>query len=87
MSIKVNSRPLLKFKPHVFLPGLFVGAALADKIVLENGDTLTGTVEKVVEGKLTFKPSIPDRLRSRSGRSNRSLPTIPSRSISRAVRS
>ena len=34
---------------------IFVGAALADKIVLENGDTLTGTVEKVVEGKLTFK--------------------------------
>ena len=34
---------------------VFVGVAFADKIVLENGDTLTGTVEKVVDGKLTFK--------------------------------
>jgi len=36
----------------LFLMG--VGEALADKIILENGDTLTGTVEKVVDGKLTF---------------------------------
>ena len=34
---------------------LCFGQALADKIVLENGDTLTGTVEKVVGGKLTLK--------------------------------
>jgi putative salt-induced outer membrane protein YdiY len=31
-----------------------VGDALADKIILENGDALTGTVEKVIDGKLTF---------------------------------
>jgi putative salt-induced outer membrane protein YdiY len=31
-----------------------VGEALADKIILENGDALTGTVEKVIDGKLTF---------------------------------
>ena len=29
--------------------------AVADKVILENGDILTGTVEKVVEGKLTLK--------------------------------
>jgi putative salt-induced outer membrane protein YdiY len=31
-----------------------VGEALADKIILENGDQLTGTVEKVIDGKLTL---------------------------------
>jgi len=31
------------------------GEVFADKIVLENGDTLTGTIEKVVDGKLTLK--------------------------------
>lgn len=31
-----------------------VREALADKIILENGDQLTGTVEKVIDGKLTF---------------------------------
>ena len=36
----------------LFLMG--AGEALADKIILENGDTLTGTVEKVIDGKLTF---------------------------------
>jgi putative salt-induced outer membrane protein YdiY len=36
----------------LFLMG--VGEALADKIILENGDVLTGTVEKVIDGKLTF---------------------------------
>ena len=30
------------------------GESWADKIVLENGDTLTGTVEKVLDGKLTL---------------------------------
>ena len=39
----------------LFSSVLCVGTALADKMVLENGDTLTGTVETVVEGKLTFK--------------------------------
>ena len=34
----------------VVVPGAF-----ADKIVLENGDTLTGTVEKVMDGKVTLK--------------------------------
>jgi len=29
--------------------------AFADKVILENGDTLTGTVEKVLEGKLSLK--------------------------------
>lgn len=35
---------------------LFAGLdpVLADRVVLENGDTLTGTVEKVIDGKLTF---------------------------------
>ena len=28
--------------------------ALADRVVIENGDTLTGTVEKVIDGKLTL---------------------------------
>jgi putative salt-induced outer membrane protein YdiY len=37
-----------------FLLLLGVGEALADKIILENGDALTGTVEKVIDGKLTF---------------------------------
>lgn len=31
-----------------------VGDALADKIILENGDTLTGKVESVIDGKLTI---------------------------------
>ena len=35
-----------------FLMG--AGEAFADKIILENGDSLTGTVAKVIEGKLTF---------------------------------
>jgi putative salt-induced outer membrane protein YdiY len=34
---------------------LTVDEAIADKVILENGDTLTGTVEKMAEGKLTFK--------------------------------
>jgi putative salt-induced outer membrane protein YdiY len=31
-----------------------VGEAFADKINLENGDVVSGTVEKVIDGKLTF---------------------------------
>jgi len=34
---------------------LTVEGAIADKVILENGDTLTGTIEKMAEGKLTFK--------------------------------
>ncbi len=34
---------------------LTVDGAIADKVILENGDILTGTVEKVLEGKLTLK--------------------------------
>lgn len=34
---------------------LFAGKALADKVVLDNGDTLTGTVVKLEGGKLTLK--------------------------------
>jgi putative salt-induced outer membrane protein YdiY len=34
---------------------LTVEGAVADRVILENGDILTGTVEKVVEGKLTLK--------------------------------
>jgi putative salt-induced outer membrane protein len=33
---------------------MVVGEALGDKIILENGDILTGTVEKVIDGKLTY---------------------------------
>ena len=31
------------------------GSVFADRVVLENGDTLTGTVEKVMDGKVTLK--------------------------------
>lgn len=34
---------------------LFANAALADKVVLDNGDTLSGTVVKLQGGKLTLK--------------------------------
>jgi putative salt-induced outer membrane protein YdiY len=34
---------------------LLVGECFADRIVLENGDTLTGKVETILEGKLTLK--------------------------------
>ena len=34
---------------------LSVEGAMADKVILENGDTLTGTIEKMTEGKLSFK--------------------------------
>jgi len=34
---------------------LFANAALADKVVLDNGDTLSGTVVKLHAGKLTLK--------------------------------
>lgn len=34
---------------------LTVELAIADKVILENGDTLTGTIEKMMDGKLTFK--------------------------------
>ena len=33
----------------------YAGGAFADKVILENGDALTGTVEKVMDGKLTLK--------------------------------
>ena len=33
----------------------YTEGAFADRVVLENGDTLTGTVEKVMDGKLTLK--------------------------------
>jgi putative salt-induced outer membrane protein YdiY len=40
----------------IFLGHLIVAEGVfADKIVLENGDTLTGSVEKVMGGKLTLK--------------------------------
>ena len=52
-----------KMKPKLFLvlgilcsfSLLAVGVALADEIVLVNGNTLTGTIEKVQGGKLTLK--------------------------------
>lgn len=34
---------------------LTVEGAIADKVILENGDILTGTIEKMTNGKLTFK--------------------------------
>ena len=34
---------------------LTLEGAFADKVILENGDALTGTVEKVIDGKLTLK--------------------------------
>ncbi len=34
---------------------LFTGAACADNVILENGDTLTGTVEKMAGGKLILR--------------------------------
>jgi hypothetical protein len=42
---------LVLLSPPVFLSG----TALADKVVLDNGDTLTGTVVKLEGGKLTLK--------------------------------
>ena len=40
----------------IFLMLLFcTEGAFADRVILENGDTLTGTVEKVMDGKLTLK--------------------------------
>jgi hypothetical protein len=48
-----------RFFGIVFISILFffltVEGVMADKVILENGDTLTGTVEKMTEGKLTFK--------------------------------
>lgn len=44
----------MAFITFIFLL-LMVGRAIADKVVLENGDTLTGTIEKMMDGKLTFK--------------------------------
>ena len=38
----------------IFL-ALFCSAAAADQIILENGDILSGTIEKAVAGKLTLK--------------------------------
>ncbi len=46
---------------HAFLPSLFLallwftGAAVADEIILENGDRLTGTVEKAEAGVVILK--------------------------------
>jgi len=34
---------------------LTIEGAIADKVILENGDVLTGTIEKMMEGKLTLK--------------------------------
>jgi putative salt-induced outer membrane protein YdiY len=34
---------------------LMAKGAFADKIILENGDTITGTIEKMTDGKITFK--------------------------------
>ena len=46
-----------KFVFIIILPILLtcVGEVLADRVVLENGDILTGTIEKALEGKLTLK--------------------------------
>lgn len=49
----INSRIVLIFAFFIFL--ICTREASADKIILENGDILTGTIEKVVEGKLTLK--------------------------------
>jgi putative salt-induced outer membrane protein YdiY len=53
---------LKQSKKWGFLSGISVwvflmsaGVVWADKVILENGDTLSGTVEKVLEGKLTLK--------------------------------
>jgi putative salt-induced outer membrane protein YdiY len=54
----------MRNKKHLFLEVVLIGTifffltvtrAIADKVILENGDILTGTIEKMTEGKLTFK--------------------------------
>jgi len=40
----------------IFLTVLFyTEGAIADKVILDNGDSLTGTIEKMTDGKLTLK--------------------------------
>jgi putative salt-induced outer membrane protein YdiY len=53
MGVNVR-RPGVVWSIFFFLLLMGAGEALADKIILENGDELTGTVEKVIDGKLTF---------------------------------
>jgi len=51
-----NSRMMLLMLLVLLSPLVFLsGTALADKVVLENGDALTGTVVKLEGGKLTLK--------------------------------
>ena len=47
---------------------LFAGNALADKVVLDNGDTLTGTVVKLQAGKLTLKTDYAGSVEIESGK-------------------
>lgn len=42
----------------IVLFAVFCGTCLAGEVLLNNGDRLTGTVEKLVEGKLHFKSDI-----------------------------
>jgi len=54
MGNKVNKVLGMVFISLIFF-FLMVEGAIADKVILENGDTLTGTIEKMKDGKLTFK--------------------------------
>lgn len=55
MRIEENVRKLgIVWSIFFFVLLVHIEEALADKIILENGDALTGTVEKVIDGKLTF---------------------------------
>ncbi len=54
MGSKVNKVSGMVFISLIFF-FLMAEGAIADKVILENGDTLTGTIEKMTDGKLTFK--------------------------------
>ena len=47
---------------------LFAKATFADRIVLENGDTLSGTVVKLQGGKLTLKTDYTGSIEIESGK-------------------
>ena len=47
---------------------LTVEGVIADKVILENGDILTGTVEKAVEGKLTLKTDYAGKIEIQMGK-------------------
>jgi len=48
---------------------LTVERAIADKIILDNGDSLTGTIEKMTDGKLTLKTDYAGNIEIQIGKS------------------